>query len=281
MNYRHIYHAGNFADVFKHTILVALILALQHKEKACCYIDTHAGIGFYDLAATAARRSNESQQGIARIFANTATPPFVKHYIDIVKLLNQDNNTLRYYPGSPVLIHQLLRLQDRLLLSELHPEDYLQLRQVFQRDKQVTTYQQNGYQLLKAVLPPRERRGLVLIDPPFEDKAEFNHIVAAMTEALKRWETGIYTIWYPIKDRLAVHNFLRQLQRNIIKPMLQAELLIMSEHAPLQLKGCGMVIINPPWQLDEQLKAELAWLWQQLAINAAGSWKVEWLRAEN
>ncbi|CAN5335120.1 23S rRNA (adenine(2030)-N(6))-methyltransferase RlmJ [soil metagenome] len=279
MNYRHIFHAGNFADVFKHTILTSLILALQRKDKACCYFDTHAGIGFYDLSLPVARRSGEYKEGIARIFDSKTAPPIVTAYLSAIKDMNKESNGLHYYPGSPVITHKLLRPQDRMVLSELHPDDHLLLNNTFYRDNQVAVHQLDGYQLLKAFLPPKERRGLVLIDPPFEDKAEFKNIVAALRMSLKLWETGVYAIWYPIKDRLAVRNFLRQLQRSVTTKILLAELLIMPENAPLQLKGCGMVIINPPWQLEQQLQPEVQWLWQHLAPTKEGRWQVEWLRA--
>jgi 23S rRNA (adenine2030-N6)-methyltransferase len=261
MNYRHLYHAGNFADVFKHTILLAVLTALQRKAAAYCYLDTHAGAGLYQLTSAAAQKTQEYKRGIHALLARNSAislPTVLQRYLALVEHYHVPTDPeLMYYPGSPLLARQVLRVQDRMLLCELQPDELLQLKQQFVRDKQVATHHCNGYQALKALLPPREQRGLVLIDPPFEAADEFSQIIQGLSVALKRWHHGIYAIWYPIKHRWQVKEF----QQHIISlsvPHINAELTLL-EPAPLppQLTACGMVIINPPWQLYEELQHEL------------------------
>lgn len=270
MNYRHSYHAGNFADVFKHAILTLLIQALRQKEKAFCYFDTHAGIGIYDLHDETAQKTQEFASGIARLLLQNNFPTEITDYLNCIKNLNsawhESQKTLpQFYPGSPTIVRHLLRPQDKMILTELHEQDFQQLKQAFHRDQQVIVHHQNGYQALKAYLPPIERRGLVLIDPPYEQTDEFDRIYTALQNALRRWATGIYAIWYPIKERAPIKHFHQTLKTSGIKNILIAELSIYPEDAPLSLNGCGLAIINPPWQLDKQLASLLPWLWQALA----------------
>jgi 23S rRNA (adenine2030-N6)-methyltransferase len=276
MNYRHIYHAGNFADVFKHILLISLIQSLQRKPKPFCYVDTHAGIGCYDLTVPEALKTGEFQQGIAKLWTLTQVPEIVATYLALVRQYNR-HSQLRFYPGSPVLVKMLLREQDRMLLCELHPEDVQQLQQVFWQEKQVIIQPQNGYQILKAFLPPAERRGLVLIDPPFENLSEFDDAVKALTTAYQRWQTGIYALWYPIKVRDAVVKFHRHLSHTGIAKLLIAELCIYPDDIPLGLNGAGLVIVNPPWQFEEQLQMLLPWLWRELAVKQKGGYEIKWI----
>jgi 23S rRNA (adenine2030-N6)-methyltransferase len=268
VNYRHIYHAGNFADVFKHVILVALMQALVRKENPFCYLDTHAGIGCYDLQANAAQKTKEFETGISRILAANNLPSVVQDYLTCVKSFNN------FYPGSPCIARYFLRPQDKMILTELHAQDAQALKQEFKNDKQVAVHQQDGYQALKAFLPPKERRGLVLIDPPYEKTSEFEDLVTHLQTVLKRWSTGVYAIWYPLKDQASVKRFKYQLKENNIENILFAEFSIYPEDAPVSLNGCGMAIINPPWQLDEELKILLPWLWKVLSPQSLGTYRI-------
>lgn len=269
MNYRHSYHAGNFADVFKHIILVSLIQSLHRKEAAFCYLETHAGIGLYDLYAESTQKSKEFENGIKKIVTANNPPTLIQDYLSCIMTLNKQNE-LHYYPGSPFFAKHFMRPQDQIILSELHPDDVQLLRKNFRHDKKIAIHHQDGYQSLKAFLPPKEKRGLVLIDPPYEKNDELMSLPPLVAQAIKRWETGIYAIWYPIKTVQQNNLFHRKLKANIQRPYLTAELCIYSHDVAAQLNGSGMVIINPPWQVDQQLEKILPWLWQNLAVNNQG-----------
>ncbi len=288
MNYRHIYHAGNFADVFKHVILVMLMQSLLKKENPFCYLETHAGIGWYDLSAREALINKEYELGIKKILARKDPPGLIKDYLACIGRLchsreggnDRDGNTndsddLRYYPGSPFFAKQFLRPQDQMILSELHDDDVKSLKQFFKHDKQVHIHHQDGYLSLKSSLPPKEKRGLVLIDPPYEKSDELNSLASILAQALKRWETGIYALWYPIKTKTQLNFFFRELKEKISRPFLRAELCVYAENIPTELNGCGMVIVNPPWQFEENLQAILPWLWETLSVSGQGRFEME------
>lgn len=278
MNYRHAYHAGNFADVFKHVILIALINALRHKENPLCYIDTHAGSGIYDLFSPEAQKTKEFARGISKIMQQQDPPALVKQYIHCVQTINNRLNnaisSLRYYPGSPAILKYFLRAQDRLLLTELQPQEYQLLKKNFLNYRQISIQLLDGYQALKAALPPKERRGLILIDPAYERPDELNDLIAALSVALKKFETGTYAIWYPIKDSLSVMRFLQKINKSISRPHFTVELSVYSESNPTQLNGSGMLIINPPWQVDQHIQACLPWLWKTLAFQGQGQYAI-------
>lgn len=283
MNYRHGYHAGSFTDVFKHAVLVSLIQALTKKEGALCYFDTHAGAGCYDLFAEAPQKSLEFETGITKVFYENDTPSLLIPYLECVKQINERFSggalsSLRYYPGSPSIMRHFLRPQDRLVLTELHPQEYALLKKEFAKTKQAAVHLLDGYHGLKAFLPPKERRGLILIDPPYEKPHELVEIPAMLSMALKRFATGVYAIWYPIKDRSIIERFYLSLKENIQSPILIAELSIFPDDNPMQLNGSGMAIINPPWQLDEQLLSYLPWLWQHLSVHHQGGFHVSFLK---
>ena len=280
MNYRHIFHAGNFADVFKHIVLSLLFKALKRKDKAFCYLDTHAGSGIYNLYSEAAQKTQEFNNGIGRIMGLTDIPPLITEYVSIIRELNTQNN-LQFYPGSPLIAQALLREQDKMILCELHQTTVDQLKQNLWRDKRVAIHHQDGYQSLKAFLPPKEKRGLVLIDPPFERNDEYENIIKLLKQALQRWENGIYVIWYPIKDKNNVKRFLYHLKNLTVKNLLNTELQVYPEDIILRLTGCGIAIINAPWQLDKQIHALMPWLTKILAIEGPGSWHMEWLIEDN
>lgn len=275
MNYSHSYHAGNFADVFKHTVLLALIKAFLRKESPFCYLDTHAGSGSYDLMAETAQKTKEYESGINKLLHKEHPPQLVKQYLSCVQRINNRLtqsviSNLRYYPGSPTLTHYFLRPQDRMILTELHPNEGQILKQAYAKDPRVNVHISDGYQGLKAFLPPKERRGLILIDPPYERPHEFIDILTVLPIAIKRFATGTYAIWYPIKDRPSIERFHRAIKTVVKQPILVVELSVYQEISPLHLNGSGMLIINPPWELDHQIQDFLPWLWKNLSVQGQG-----------
>ena len=286
MNYRHAFHAGAFTDVMKHAILSLLLERLCAKPSAFCVLDTHAGIGRYDLDGADAKRTGEADGGIRRLVAQQAAEgadaalAALSPYLKTVQTFNGGTlDPLRVYPGSPCVTRAAMRDDDRLVLAELHPEDVLRLRAEFSGDRQVSVHHTDGYQSLKAHLPPRERRGLVLIDPPFEEPNEFDRMVAGLALAHHRWPTGQYALWYPIKERAAVWRFHAALEATQIPRQLIVELTIRDETDQTKLNGSGMILVNPPWQLDQQLATVMPALHRVLTLGGGGS-RVEWLTSE-
>jgi 23S rRNA (adenine2030-N6)-methyltransferase len=281
MNYRHAFHAGNFADVFKHTILIGLLQALQGKPAPICYVDTHAGAGRYDLRGAEASRTGEAQDGVARLSRHDELPRSLQTYLDLLSSLNEGRAAERVtvYPGSPLIAAMLLRAQDRAVLCEVQEDEAAALKLLFARDDRIGVHCRDGYGALRALLPPKERRGLVLIDPPFETQGgEFRAIEAALENALVRWPTGVYAIWYPIKLREQTRAFQRWFVERRIPKVLLAELLRERDDSPLRLNGCAMIMINAPWQFDRALRELLPVLYRALARErAGGDWRVEWL----
>ena len=279
MNYRHAFHAGNFADVFKHTILLALLDALTAKHKPLCYFDTHAGRGRYALDDKEAARTGEWRDGIGRLFEGTA-PPILRRYVDAIRAFNPDG-TLRHYPGSPLLAAQALRPDDRLVLCETQSDEAAALHALFRGDSRVHVHQRDGYAALHALLPPSEKRGVVLIDPPFEaQEGEFTAIENALARAHLRWPNGVYAVWYPIKSHRAIAPFHRHFAAGPFEKALAAELLVQPDDSPLRLNGCGMLIANPPWKIDATLAAMLPALQVKLARSPSASYRLRWLRGE-
>lgn len=247
MNYRHLYHAGNFADVFKHALLTLLIVRLKDKDTAFAVIDTHAGAGIYDIASAEAQRTGEFARGYAQVAATL--PEALLPYRDVVAAQNPDG-ALRFYPGSPAIALALLRPQDRLVACELHPEDARHLKIALRDDKRAEIHHRDGYQALKAFLPPRERRGLVLIDPPFETPDERRTLVRALAMAHARWPTGLYALWYPIKANSEARLLHAELANTGIRRQTAFELRLHGGDNPAQLNGCGLVMVNPPFRFD-------------------------------
>jgi len=277
MNYRHVYHAGNFADVIKHVILISLIQALHRKDTPFCYIDTHAGTGYYDLFSEFASKNKEYSLGIEKIIQEEKPPLLIKDYLHAVHQINNRLTaskfaSLRYYPGSPLLARHFLRAHDRMVVCELQPQEYQSLHTCFVGDKQVAVHHTDGFLGLKAFLPPREHRGLILIDPPYEDPDEFTRIAHSLPAALKRFESGVYAVWYPIKEKKTVQHFYLTLKETLPQPVLAIELTIYPD-LPNHLNGCGLVVINPPWQWPELVQSLLPWLWKALTINNQGEYR--------
>lgn len=278
MNYRHAYHAGNFADVQKHAVLALVLEYLKRKDAPFLYADTHAGIGAYDLASVQAEKTGEWKEGIGRVLEQPDPPEELRPYLDAVAALNPDGG-IRHYPGSPAVAAALARPTDRLALCELHPEDAATLKDRFAADKRVGVHHMDGYTALKALLPPPERRGMVLIDPPFEVRDEFDRMRRGLAQAIKRWPTGLYALWYPIKAKAPVERFHADLAMLGLPKTLVAELFIRGGDDPQRLNGCGLVLINPPWKLDEALGNLLPWLARVLAGDE-GFHRLDWLVAE-
>ena len=278
MNYRHVYHAGNFADVFKHVLLARILTYLNLKDAPYYYLDTHAGIGLYDLNSSEAQRTGEWVDGFGRLETAKLPPdlePFFSAYLNSVDTARAQGATL--YPGSPWIAQQVMRPQDRLAFCELHKDDVCVLQRNCGYDERTKVIEQNGFSGLKAYMPPKERRGLVLIDPPFETTSEFEDIIKAVTTAHKKWATGIYAIWYPIKGLTKVTQFVEQLKTMQIPKILRFELLIDDPNDASVLSGCGFVIINPPWTLKADAEQILPFLASLLGRNGKGSWRSQWI----
>lgn len=277
--YRHLFHAGNFADVLKHAVLVRLLRALAEKEKPFCYLDTHAGTGRYDFRHPWAEKGREYVNGIGRILDRPDTPKALTGYLAAVRAENPDG-ALRFYPGSPRIARGLIRPGDRMMLTELNKRDCAALEAMFSSDKQVQVRCMDGYQALKAYLPPKERRGLVLLDSSFDRAGEFARIAASLADAHRRWATGIYAIWYPLMEPAAMRRFERDLIATGIRKILQLELTVASESRAATMRGCGMLIVNPSWKLDGAARPLLAWLAEALAQSGSGGSSVRWLVPE-
>lgn len=280
MNYRHAFHAGNFADVHKHVTLLALIEILRRKDAPFVALETHAGAGIYDLRSGEASRTGEWADGIGRIFAETKAPAAARTYLAQVRALNP-GGVLRLYPGSPALAAATLRPQDRLVLCELESSTSAALREALKGHKGVAIHQRDGWEALGGLLPPREaKRGLVLIDPPFEAANELDRMAEALIAAHRRWPQGVLAAWYPIKDRPPIDRFIRKLRAAGLPDLLVSELCIHLPTTGTRLNGSGMVIVNTPWKLDETLREAAAWLHDFLAQSADAPWRVEMLPAE-
>lgn len=278
MNYRHTFHAGNFADVVKHVVLAQVLKAFRRKDKAFAYIETHAGAGRYDLRQGDAERTGEYLDGIARLWP---APPVdgLEDYLAAVRELNAEG-VLRHYPGSPRIARFLLRPQDRMRLAERAPAECARLQTEFAADAQVTTQCGDGYAVLKQWLPPPERRGLVLIDPPYESANEWDQLVGALAAAVKRWSQGVYAVWYPLKATAPVERFKSAIAQSGLRRVLSAELTLWPLDSPFRLNGCGMLIVNPPWRLDAELPQILAALAERLRQGPAAGSQVLWLVPE-
>jgi 23S rRNA (adenine2030-N6)-methyltransferase len=283
MNYRHAFHAGNFADVFKHVALLSVLEHLKKKPAAFLYLDTHAGAGRYDLSHSAAQRSGEYRAGIARLLAHRASfrAREINAYVGIVRQsAGAGRSPITAYPGSPSIALACRRPQDRIVLVEAHATEADSLRRVVARKARVAVIEGDGYRELIAHVPPAERRGVVLIDPPYETGQEFARVIDALEAAYRRWPTGVYAAWYPLTSRAESDRFRRALRESTLRSVLDARFEILPADSPLGMPGCGLAFVNPPWQLDERLREILPELHALLAIEGAGGTSVEWLVPE-
>ncbi|GAB6853790.1 23S rRNA (adenine(2030)-N(6))-methyltransferase RlmJ [Asaia astilbis] len=268
MNYRHAYHAGNFADMMKHGLMLVILRHLLRKPAGFCVLDTHSGCGAYDLDSIEAQKTGEWREGIGRFDAIPEGPDELVDYLKTITALGAPTR----YPGSPSLIASLLREQDRLICCELHPEDAATLKQLFRLQGQVAVHERDGYTALKAFLPPRDlKRGLVLIDPPFEKGDEFARLAEAIQTSRKLFPMGIVAAWYPIKHRAPVRQFHDALRDSGVRDLLDCSLLLRSPTDPTRLNGCGLLVASPPYRFETQAQSLLEALLPVLAPDGEGS----------
>jgi len=274
LSYRHAFHAGNFADVLKHTVLVHCLRYLGQKDKAFCYIDTHAGPGDYTLTSDYAQQNREFDDGIGRLWQGSNYPACVSDYVQLVKQYNT-SPALTHYPGSPWFAKTLLRPQDRLCLYELHPTEQRILQKTTSKDRRITVYPDDGLKLAYGLLPPHERRGLVLIDPSYELKTDYEQVVDTLVKMHKRFATGTYALWYPVVSRRRNQLLERALQRTGIADMHLFELAVKPDSETPGMTACGMIVINPPWTLVANMAEAVPWLAQMLGDEGTGGYRVE------
>ncbi len=282
MNYRHAFHAGSFADVFKHAVLCRILHYLRRKPAAFRVIDTHAGSGLYDLAGPQASRGGEWHDGIERLMAAPLTAPVAEllaPYLEVVAALNASGR-LGIYPGSPALARAWLRPQDRLIACEVEPQAAAALGRNLQGDARIKTLAIDGWTALAAYVPPKERRGLVLVDPPFEEDSDFVRLSRALGVAHRKWATGIYALWYPIKGRSEPDALAKRLRRLGIPKILRAELIVAPLSDPTRLNGAGLILVNPPFALESELSVLLPALAEALGRGGKGGFKLDWLAGE-
>jgi 23S rRNA (adenine2030-N6)-methyltransferase len=275
MNYRHAFHAGNFADVMKHVLLVRLIDYLKRKDTPFRVIDTHAGLGLYDLTSPASTRTAESAAGVGRLDAPFAleVEALLAPYRAVLAQVRARHGESAY-PGSPTIAREMLRPGDLAVAVELHPADHAKLAARFADAHTVKVMHLDGWTALHALVPPKERRGLVLIDPPFETPGEMERLPAEMLKALRKWPTGIYAGWYPIKDTRAVDRALAPLAE-ASRPVLRLDLLIDHPNDTTRLNGCGLVVINPPWTLADEAAILLPALAERLSRGGYGAFRCD------
>lgn len=281
MNYRHVFHAGNFADVHKHIVLLALLERLKRKPKPLFYLDTHAGRGWYDLLSHDALRGKEWQDGVGRVLRINRASPDLRRYLDAVSSPEEISAiTTQRYPGSPVLAARELRTGDRVVFVEKQIAEAQALDQAMRGRRGVSVVCGDGYAALKTYLPPRENRGLVLIDPPYESENEFTQVERALLFGLSRWANGTFALWYPIKLGRETQRLHLSLQNSGLRKLLLVELNVRPADSPLGLNGSGLIIANPPWQFDEEIAPALREAHAALAEDGAGGVNIGWLVPE-
>ena len=279
LSYRHSYHAGNHADVLKHIVLTLCINSLKEKEKPFLYLDTHSGAGRYLLQSEHSEKTGEYLSGINLIWQQSETPELLNTYLSVLKRYNPFDN-LKYYLGSPLIAKQLLREQDKINLTELHPTDYPLLRQEFCKDKRARVLREDGFSQLKSKLPPESRRGIVLIDPSYEIKDDYQKIPKALLEAYKRFATGIYLIWYPVVSRTQTQKMIDEIVNLGIKKVSQFEFAIKPDNNQKGMTASGMIVINPPWKLQQQMQTIMPWLKNTLDTEKTGNYLIKELVPE-
>jgi len=286
VNYRHAFHAGSFADVFKHAVLCRILHYLRQKQGAFRVIDTHAGAGLYDLTGAAASRGGEWHDGIERLMAashagNLAAPlaGLLAPYLEVIGAFNEPGQ-IKLYPGSPAIARAWLRPQDRLIACELESQAARELASHLRGDNRIKTLAVDGWTALSAYVPPPERRGLVLVDPPFEEDGDFFRLARGLEDAHAKWASGVYALWYPIKGRPGPDALAKQLRRLGIGKILRAELTVAPLSDPTKLNGCGLILINPPWTLENELSALLPALAGILGRQGKGGFRLDWLARE-
>lgn len=280
LSYRHSYHAGNHADVLKHTVLALCIEYLKEKEKPFVYIDTHAGAGRYRLQSQHAEKTGEYLSGVDRIWQTPNKPTGIMPYLQVLQRYNNQPQ-LKCYPGSPLIAKQLLRLEDRLHLTELHSSDYPLLRHEFLKDKRATVLREDGYHQLKSRLPPKERRGIVLLDPSYELKTDYYACVDALREGHRRFSTGIFLLWYPVVSRSQTQRMVNTLVATGIKRIVQIELAVKPDNTQKGMTASGILVVNAPWQLMSTMESILPWLHAALVPEKIGGYTIKELVSES
>ena len=279
LSYPHGFHAGNFADVLKHTVLVHILEHMKLKDKPVRIIDTHAGAGVYKLNSTQAQKNREFDTGIGRLWPLTQVPAAVQQYLENVRECNEKRQ-LQLYPGSPLLMQKLMRAQDRLFLHELHPSDFQFLRDCMRDIRNVKVINEDGFAGLQALLPPPDKRALVLIDPSYEVKSDYQHVIKQVIQAHKRFATGTFAIWYPVVLRQRIDEMETALQKSGIKNIQLIELGLQPDNPEHGMTSSGMIVINPPWTLWSAMEEALPWLVDQLGKNDEGFYRLEQLVPE-
>lgn len=279
LSYRHSFHAGNHADIIKHSTLCLILEALNQKEKPYFYGDTHAGAGCYSLASEHAKATGEYLGGISKLWQAKDIPESLAAFMKVVSQYNRDS--LRFYPGSPLFAKALMREHDKLTLNEIHPSDAPLLKREFKQDRRAHIEAIDGYHFCKDRLPPTPRRGLVLMDPSYELRDEYSRLFKSVEDGLKRWETGIFALWYPVVDRQQIDQLERKIARQVKRPTLQVELAVAADSEGYGMTASGMIVINPPWRLFEQLADLLPWLASTLEADESANQRLHWLVKEN
>ena len=285
MNYRHHFHAGNFADVMKHVLLLQLLSRLNTKDKPYRYIDTHGGAGKYDLSTAEAQKSGEFLNGIHRLVKlddsiKRNAPEGVKQYLKVVEDMRAGSGK-GAYPGSPWFALEGMRDIDKATIFEMQRDVFQQLYYNI-RDKRAGLHERNAYEGLLGVIPPKEKRGLVMIDPPYEvERKDFPQLVELMVAAYKKWPTGVFAVWYPIKDRAMIERFEKKMIKTGIRRQLVCEICVWPDDTPVGLNGCGLLVINPPWKFSQDADEALQWLFPHLRMqDTGGHAAVRWLVGE-
>ncbi len=278
LSYRHSFHAGNFADVLKHIILIKILEHLAKKDKPFCCIDTHAGPGDYKLNSEFALKNKEFENGIGRLWHCSNMPEPVATYVNIVKQFNSTEQLIDY-PGSPLIAKQFLRANDRLLLHELHSTE-IQLLKAVVKDKRIKVFHNDGLKHSLGLLPPKEHRGLVLIDPSYEVKSDYQSVVESLIQMVKRFAIGTYALWYPVVDRKRNKQLEQAIKNSGIKNILLFELGINADTEEHGMTASGMIVVNPPWTLAEEMKQTLVWLVDKLGNEGLSHYRVEILASE-
>lgn len=279
LSYRHGFHAGNFADVLKHTVLVHMLEYMIQKDKPLRIIDTHAGAGVYKLNGPQAQKNREFDSGISQLWTSEPQPEAIARFVEHVRQINE-GEALQLYPGSPLLAQTIMRPIDRLFLHELHPADFQFLRDCMRDDKRIRVENEDGFAGLQALLPPPDRRALILIDPSYEIKSDYQHLVKQIIQAHKRFPTGTYAIWYPVVLRQRIDEMELALKKSGIKNIQLIEFGVQADSFEHGMTSSGMIVINPPWTLWSAMEEALPWLVDNLTENGTGFYRLEQLVAE-
>ncbi|MFT2111507.1 23S rRNA (adenine(2030)-N(6))-methyltransferase RlmJ [Marinomonas sp. 2405UD68-3] len=279
LSYRHIYHAGNHADILKHIIVSQICQHFTKKEAPFFYLDTHAGIGEYPLASIQAQKNKEFESGIAKLIAAKKLPEPIEEFVNIVQSMNAQNELLTY-PGSPKVVAHYQRQKDKMHLCELHPNDFPILAGHFPNKRKANVQKGDGFAAVKAMLPPPQKRGFVLMDPPYEVKKDYQAVVSALLDGYKRFPTGTYAIWYPVLSRRQADSLINSIKSKGIRNTLLIELLIRDADADQGMNGSGMIITNPPWTLETKAKQYLPTLASILGENSNAAFQVRWITPE-